>query len=377
MPEGVDSERAIQWEHFLWNNQRGHYQQSVRWAWVKQSEGWRARLETWSRGGSVRGGFLLLIKLTRFGKLGFINKGPVLTDESPECVREALDRVLESAETERLRAVIVQPPDASQISPEDLQRVGFCRSPVPGIIDATLIASLDGGADAVFRRLGPTTRNEVRRGRERGVVVEEGKRSELDIFFDLMCHTCRRQGVQPNPASVEAFHRRWQAFGPLMRLILARVEGETVAGLTMLHYGQRCTIEKKGWNERHARAFPNTVLYVESMIRAAEWGCEVMDFGSMDRPLAERMLRGEDVKRELASTRHAFHYRLGGRPLLQPLAQVLVWPTWLGSLVGHCLARPTLVRSFERMFAHPRKPGSSLAESDKFPEGMERPTPSA
>lgn len=351
VPEGVDPERALQWEHFLWSSERGHYQQSLRWAWVKEAEGWRARLETWPQQDSLRGGFLLLVKVTRFGKLGWINKGPVLAEEDPESVRQAMDRMLESAGTERLRALIVQLPDASRITAEDLQRTGFCHSPVPGIIDATLIASLDGGADAIFKRLGPTARTEVRRGRERGVVVEEGRRDDLPVFFELMCHTCRRQGVRPNPASVEAFHRRWEAFGPLMRLILARVEGETVAGLTMLRFGRRCTIEKKGWNERHARAFPNTVLYLESMIRAAEWGCAVMDFGAMDRPLAERMLRGDDVTKELASTRHAFHYRLGGRPVLQAPAQVLVRPGWMRWAVDLVLARPGLSRTLERMVA--------------------------
>ncbi len=270
----------------------------------------------------------MLIRSTRWGRIGFINKGPVLAQETVESIQEALWHAMELVRAERLCALILQPPDHSRIQPPDLKRLGFCRGAVPGIINATLITSLEGGPEAIRARMGRTARREARRAVEYGVQIVEGGRSDLPCFFELMCHTCRRQGVVPNPARVESLYRRWDAFGPDIRLMLAAMRGEAVAGLLLLKFGTRCTFEKKGWNEKHYAAHPNTLLNVEALFRAAAWGCSSVDYCAMDRALAERMLRGENVEQELAATRHAFNIRLGAKPKLLPPAQALVFSTW-------------------------------------------------
>lgn len=346
--DGWPGEKGLAWEQFLESTPRGQYQQSLRWARVKQGEGWDFRLSTWGPTGQIEGGFLLLIKATRLGRVGFVNKGPVLAQETPDSVRDALGRVMESARAHRLRALILQPPDRSSIRSEDLWRSGFCRSPVPGIIDATVIASLEGGRNGIWGRLGRTARREARRAIERGVEIVEGTRENLPRFFDLMCQTCRRQGVAPNPARVDALYRRWEAFGSDIKLLFAKVHGELVAGLLLLRFGRTCTFEKKGWNEQASEAHPNTLLNVEAMIRAAEWGCEFVDFVAMDRGLAERMLKGEDVEQEVARTRHAFNLRLGAKPVLLTPAHVGMPHSWQRPWVDWILGRRSLARYLGR-----------------------------
>ena len=301
-------------------------------------------LETWGEADDLQGGVQLLIKSTRLGRIGFVNKGPVLALESAEAIHGALRRLVQCTGTLRLRALILQPPDQSRISPDDLRGLGFCREAVPGIIDATAIACLEGGAEAIRARVGRTARREARQAVERGVRIVEGGRSDLPHFFELMCHTCRRQDVAPNPAKVEALFRRWDAFGPDIRLMFASVSGEAVAGLLLLKFGQRCTFEKKGWNEARAGAHPNTLLNVEAMLRAAAWGCTTVDFCAMDRSLAERMLRGENVDQELAATRHAFNIRLGAKPILLPPARVYIPNPLQKWLLKWCLRMPKLAQ---------------------------------
>jgi lipid II:glycine glycyltransferase (peptidoglycan interpeptide bridge formation enzyme) len=348
----LDQDEAVRWEGFLRNHPLGQYQQSVRWAWVKEGEGWRSRLVTWSDcNGSMAGGSLLLIKNTRFGRVGFVNKGPVLKEEHPNSIGLAMQRLLDTAASERVRALIVQPPDESRIAPADLRSHGFCRAPVPGIIDATLIASLEGGQEGVRSRLSRTARKQARQAQDRGVQTVEGTRADLPVFFELMCVTCRRQGVPPNPASVEALYRRWDAFTPDIRLFLATVKGEAVAGLLVLRFGDRCVFEKKGWNEKFPEAHPNTLLNVEAMMRAAAWGCRVVDFGAMDRSLAERMLAGKAVETELAATRYAFNLRLGARPVLLPEARVWIPWKWQRPWLDWLLSVPAFARRLERWVA--------------------------
>ena len=339
---------VLAWERFLAGHALAQYQQSVRWARVKQGDGWEAWLHLWGGRSELEGGFLLLGKATRLGRIGFINKGPILARETSESVRDALGRVLRTVRSLRLRAVILQPADRSGIRPVDLWRHGFCRAPVPGIIDATLIASLEGGQEGIQSRLSRTARKQSRWAVQRGVQVVEGTRADLPRFFELMCHTCRRQGVAPNPSSVESLYRRWDAFAPDIRVLFAKVRGELVAGLLLLRFGTCCTFEKKGWDERFPEAHPNTLLNVEAMIRALEWGCTSVDFGAMDRALAERMLKGEDVEAELSGTRHAFNVRLGAQPVLLTPAQIYLPNRWQRWLVDWLLGRKGLARQLER-----------------------------
>lgn len=340
----LDRGQTERWERFLASHPLGQYQQSVRWARVKQGDGWSARLKTWTSGHELAGGFLMLVKKTRLGRLGFVNKGPVLREETPEFINEALNRLVRTAQEEQLRGLIVQPPDFSKIRREHLHRHGFSLRAVPGIIDATLIASLEGGAEAIYKRLGSTARNEARRAMERGVRVVEGDQADLPVFFDLMCQSCVRQKVRPNPSSVQALRLRWEAFGHDIKLLFADVGNERIAGLLLLRFADRCTFEKKGWNEKYPKCFPNTLLYVEAMRKAAEWGCRSADFGAMDRSLAERILKEGTAPGELAATRHSFHYRLGGMPVLLPPAQIRVWPRFLTGCMDFCLAWPRLSR---------------------------------
>lgn len=349
--EAPETETLRAWEGFLWHHPLGQYQQSLRWARVKQGDGWQASLHTWGPTGQIEGGFLLLTKHSRVGRIGFINKGPVLARESPASVQDAFRRVFDVARSQRLRALILQPPDGSSIRSEDLRRFGFCRAPVPGIIDATLIASLEGGREAIMARLSRTARKEVRSALQHGVDIMEGTRSELPRFFELMCHTCRRQRVTPNPASVEGLYRRWDEFGPDIKVLFARVQGELVAGLLLLRFGTTCTFEKKGWNEQASDAHPNTLLNVEAMIRTADWGCKMVDFAAMDRALAERMLKGDDVEQDIARTRHAFNLRLGAKPLLLTPAHVWLPHSWQRRWVDWVLGQRFLARLLERVMA--------------------------
>ncbi len=346
--DGTLGLEAIAWERFLAGHPLAQYQQSVRWARVKEGEGWRAWLHTWGAGADLAGGFQLLVKTTRLGRIGFINKGPVLAEETPGGIDQALARVVRAVRSLGLRALILQPADRSRIRSEDLVRHGFCRAPVPGIIDATLIASLEGEAEAIRGRVGRSARREARRAVEKGVQVVEGARADLPRFFELMCHTCRRQGVAPNPSSVDSLYRRWDAFAPDIRVLFAKVRGELVAGLLLLRFGKCCTFEKKGWNEKFPEAHPNTLLNVEAMIRAAEWGCTCVDFGAMDRALAERMLKGEEVEAELSRTRYAFNVRLGAQPVLLTPAQIYLPNRWQRCLVDWLLGRKRLARQLER-----------------------------
>lgn len=316
----ADNPDCLIWETFLEAHELGQFQQSTRWARSKAAVGWEGRLVIFPSAEHLDGGFLMLVKQTRLGRIGFVNKGPVLRGESPQAVQLALEAVCRTAIQEHLQAVVLQPPDLSQISPVALTTTGFSSGAVPGVLDASAWASLQGGAEAIRARMSRTTQRECRQALSRGVQIIEGDASDLGLFFELMAHTCQRQGVQPNPPSLDALQAIWESFGSGVHLLLARVRQEIVSGLLIIRFGKRCTFWKKGWNEKFPEAHANTLLNYEGMVRACAWGCKFVDFGGMDRNLAERWLAGEPAYNDLGKTRHAFNIRLGAVPQLLPPA---------------------------------------------------------
>lgn len=309
------------WDAFLEAHKLGQFQQSTRWARAKSVVGWQGLLTQIAGPEGLEGGFLLLTKQTRWGRVGFVNKGPVMREEGGKAVQFALQAVRQVVVQERLRAVVLQPPDLSQISAQDLVACGFSGWSVPGILDASAWASLAGGAQKIHERMNRTTQRECRQALKLGVRVFEGDVANLEIFFDLMRHTCLRQGVRPNPGSLNGLRAIWESFHPCCHLLFARVGAELVAGLLVLRFGKRCTFWKKGWNGQCPQAHPNTLLNYEAMVRAHAWGCEWVDFVGMDRTLAERWTNGEPVQDDLAKTRDAFNLRLGAVPRLLPSAR--------------------------------------------------------
>ena len=120
---------AKAWDEFLASSPRGQFQQSSGWAQVKAGEGWSAFREYLDPADPSSGGFQLLWKQSRFARIGYVSKGPVLPQETAEAVNAALEKIVKSARRLRLSAVVVQPPDDSLMSSEALVRHGFFVQP--------------------------------------------------------------------------------------------------------------------------------------------------------------------------------------------------------------------------------------------------------
>jgi hypothetical protein len=268
----------------------------------------------------LAGGFLMLIKPTRLGRVGFVNKGPVLREETDAELAKALASIQRVAREQHLRAVTLQLPDGSQIAPGLLWRQGFGKSPVPGVLDATLVADVTGGPEAIEARMSRKAKQHSRFAQKAGVEVVECGRETLPIFFELMLGSCHRQGVTPNPSRLELVEHLWDVWFPEVRLLLARYQGQWVAGLLLIRFNRRCTFWKKGWNEACPGLHANAFLNHRAMLLAADWQCDEVDFVGMDRSLALRWQEHEPMEEALAKSRYAFNLRLGARPRILPPA---------------------------------------------------------
>jgi hypothetical protein len=314
------------WDEFLSSTALGQIQQSSRWGLGKGGEGWRVSRVILTRGSVGLGGFQILYRCTRIGNVAYISKGPVLRDEEEQTWQAALSAVIWVTRARRFRALILQPPDLSRVSESLILRLGFLPEKLQGVIDATLWFELGGTPQTVLQKMPGYNRTFIRQAVRKGVTVREGGESDLPLFFDLMITTCQRQGVAPNPRTLEDVRRTWRAFsvGGRMRIMFAEREGKTLAALAAFAFGDRITLWKKGWTSESADLRPNHLLYYDALCWGQRVGASFCDFYSVRRDIAETILAGGLLSAEQARSRDRFHLGFGGRPVLLPCAAIFI-----------------------------------------------------
>lgn len=315
---------APRWDEFLRECPRGQFQQSSKWAAVKAQDGWQCHRRLAAGSEPAAGGVQLLWKSSRLGRIGYVSKGPVLASESPEWVDRIFGLLLADLCQLRLRAMILQPPDASTIDQDNLVNRGFNRETVQTVIRSTAIIDLAGGREAVFARMNRQVRREMRIAVRDGVKIASGDRDELRSFFHLMVESSRRQGSSPNPNRVELLESLWDNFFPAVGLDLANVNGRSAAGLLTIAHGRRLTFWKKGWNAEVSRSFANCLLNGEVIGRACDRGFAEVDFVAMNPSVAACLTAGGALNDKQRASKDVFNLRFGATPRMLPPAQLLI-----------------------------------------------------
>jgi len=174
------------WDEFLQTTNLGQYQQSSMWSRYKAAEGWQPLRYLFTDDGRILGGFQILCKKSRFGRIGYVPKGPVLPEGGPAGYERAIDRMVRAAHEHDLRALIAQPPDDCSEASGILKQKGFIGSHLLNVIDSTLVIPLDSDFNNVLRRMNRETRRRIRQSQETNLSLREGEKEELSVFFDLM-----------------------------------------------------------------------------------------------------------------------------------------------------------------------------------------------
>ena len=316
-----------EWDDFLKRSPMGQFQQSAMWARYKETEGWRSERVVFKNGNRITGGLQALIRKTYFGAIGYVSKGPVVLNEDEPSVETAVKSIFEIMNLNQMEAIIVQPPDDSSVIPEVLMKHEFVKIPMLKVIDSTLLLPVKGGEVSINKSMNRRTREKIKKGVREGVTVREGCFCDIPIFFMMMADTCRRQGIKNiNPSSVKALQNIWYSFNPRrnIRLTFAEINGESVAGLLCILFGDTVTLWKKGWTGRYSGYHPNDVLYKEAFIWAFENGYSHCDFAGINRNIAEWLICGNRLTDKQNSSRDAFIMRFGGTPKLLPSAVIYI-----------------------------------------------------
>jgi lipid II:glycine glycyltransferase (peptidoglycan interpeptide bridge formation enzyme) len=317
-------DRDDYWDDFLMQTPLGHFEQSSMWSQVKHMDGWQCTRTVATIENHVVGGFQILWRDSRLGKIGYISKGPVAVPETPGIIERLMVVMCDQARKNKVRALIVQPPNDSQLTSDILDRYHFIRSNPMNVIESTYIINVSHGFATVEKNMHKSAKNNVRTALKKNGIVREGTIADVDNFFDLMTITCKRQGTSPNPSSKEALRTLFSVFSQrgCVRLILAEYDKNVTAGLMCLLFGRRVILWKKGWDGQNANLYPNVLLNYEALRWSSANSYDHCDFVGIGRQIAETLLSKEPLTEEQKTTWDYFNVRFGGEPKLLPRARI-------------------------------------------------------
>jgi hypothetical protein len=312
------------WDDYLQSAANGQFQQSSIWGKLKIGDGWRVTRVVIRDRDSIRGGFQLLIRRRGLLREAFLNKGPLLCEMGAAFDVWLFELIRLTLKRQRIHLLLVQPPDADVHCCDLLAKNGFMPSVLGQLVTASFHIPIGRGLPEYETRMRRSLRLEARQAKKRGLVVREGRDTDIPVFFRLMSASAERQGSRPNPASAAALLSLWQGFHErhLCRVTIAEDQNRPIAGLLTIRFGERVTQWKKGWTGEARDKHPNTLLAVESIEWAQATGATLVDFAGGGRPFAAALLKGEDPTEEQRRSRDFYLLGLGAHPVLLPLPRV-------------------------------------------------------
>lgn len=316
------------WDAFLQSTPLGQFQQSSMWAQVKQVEGWspiRAILHE-DEDGEITGGFQILQKKTRFGRIGYVSKGPILAQESDEGWHHILGLLTQTTRQHGLRALVLQLPDFSHCPDTLYPQHRFLPNNHMGIVQTTLMVDTSKGFNVAQQRMSASVRKNVRQAQRRGLAIKVADHQDLGVFFELMRCTCVRQSASPNPASLEVLESYWNALYPSgnLRVFLAEFNGSILAGQLCIPFGNRVSLWKKGWNSEQSGLHPNEMLHTDVFAWACANDMLFCDFCALS-PHVAAILKDHGTTDGLQMNgTDTFNLRFGGRPFFLPVSQIFL-----------------------------------------------------
>ncbi len=289
--EIVQVDDREQWNEAVAHLPCGHVLQSYEWGEFKSRHGWTPfRLLFMAAEEAVGAASVLLRRLPRlpWGVM-YVPKGPALDYDDRELLDTALGRLEELAREQRAIFIKIDPDvlaDRSHVR-EALVYRGWRASQEQIQFRNTLLIDLRRSEDDLLMAMKSKTRYNIRLAKRRGVEVSLGGVKDLPLFYEMYTTTSARDDFVIRPYSYYA--DVWETFveRDLAQLLLARYEGETLAGLIVFHFGDRAWYMYGASTNKHRNLMPNHLLQWEAMRWAKAEGYRFYDMWGAPEVLDE------------------------------------------------------------------------------------------
>ncbi|MCJ7648895.1 MAG: peptidoglycan bridge formation glycyltransferase FemA/FemB family protein [Candidatus Lokiarchaeota archaeon] len=311
-----------EWNSFVLSVDSGRHEQTSMWANVKALSGWSFVRIIISEDEKIIGGFQTLLKRKKVvGRIGYISHGPILVVDSYEISKILINQIINVCKNFDINAVIISFPAFQKLNYNSQM---FAPNILFPVIKGSLLINLNLSEEKIFGNMRNSVKRNIRKALKSGLKFSEGNFSELPIFFDLMIHTCKRQGVNPNPENLDTVYKIWKMFSKYnsLRLFFCKVNNEIVNSYLCLTYGKTFLAWKVGWNGKKSEIKPNDGLYWYLIKFAKMEGYQFFDFGSVDLEIAEKIKRKIKLDKSDMSSSSFIKIGFGGEIIEYPEAVI-------------------------------------------------------
>ncbi len=266
-----------------------HFLQTWEWGALRERHGWQAQRYLCEHDSQVAAAFTLLTRrIPGFPlRIAYVPKGPVLDYANQSLFAAVLDRVATAAREARALYVKIDPdiPEADTSTARFYQECGWQASRQQIQFPHTAMLDLAGGADALLASMKPKTRYNIRLATRRGVEIERS--SDWQALFHLYADTANRDGFAIREERY--YHDLWSLFHQSGQgeCFFARVDGEAIAGLFLIHIGDTGWFYTGASSQRHRGKMPNYLLQWHAIQWLIERGCRWYDLWGAPTVMAE------------------------------------------------------------------------------------------
>ncbi len=268
--------------------------QTAAWARVKAPWGWQARYLCWhSRGGPQAAALVLVRTLGPGVGMAYLPHGPVVRAGAEALWPQVLDDLRALARREAwlyLKADLNLPLAFGEPGPEErrhplgervqaMLRAGGWRPSTEWVqFPNTLWLDLTPDETTLLARMKQKTRYNIRLAARKGVQVHTVEPEGFPRLYEMYAVTARRDGF---PIRSRAYYLHlWRTLSEagMLTAFEARVEGEPVAGLVLVHFAKTAWYVHGMSLRKHREKMPNYALQWAAIRRAKALGCTRYDF---------------------------------------------------------------------------------------------------
>jgi len=280
-----------QWNEAVAGLPCAHVLQSYEWGEFKSRHAWQpSRLLLVRDGEPVAAASVLLRRLPR-GPWGvmYVPKGPALEYSDVELMTAVLTELELLARERRAIFVKIDPDvmaDNSAVG-KLLEGRGWRASAEQIQFRNTMLIDLRRSEEELLSAMKAKWRYNVRLAQRKGVEVYQGGMDDLPSFYEMYTTTSARDEFVIRPFSYYA--DVWGTFlsRGLAQLLLARYEGDVLAGLILFHFGDKAWYMYGASSDRHRSLMPNHLLQWEAMRWARAHECTSYDMWGAPEVLDE------------------------------------------------------------------------------------------
>jgi len=312
-----------EWDLFVFNHLDPHHEQTSLWSCVRKNYGWLPiRLIIRQNGKIVAGAQILEYRLLPFIKIGYLPRGPLLSNELDEAVFiECLKQV---AKNRHLAYLAISLPYYAHSLAQSFEKNGIMIRPerIPPTIwaKATVVIDLNMDLEVIFSKIWASKRREIRIGQRDGIKVRMGQKEDIPIVYDLLLAICRRREVKCNIPDQKFIELLWENFSSegRIKILIAEKDGEPVSASVLMITGGWVRAWRRGWSGLYAKKQPNAVLFWEAICWAKHNGYKYFDFVGIDLEDAKAISSGRNHSSPFISKLTFFKVSFGGDIMFLP-----------------------------------------------------------